>query len=285
MLRPAAFVLCAVLGLGAHAQYAPADPEWNRPIEPFRIAGNLYYVGSANVSSFLIATSGGLILLDTGFREAEPALESNIRKLGFRLEDVRLLLISHAHCDHVGAMAGIKARTKARLLASPADAPLLARGGKGDFAFEDKYLYPPVAADALLADGEPVRLGDAVLTPRFTPGHTKGSTSWTTTIQEGERRYRVVIAASLSAPGYRLVDNPRYPEIVRDYRASFATLRALPCDIFLSMHSWDFELDRKIRARAEDATRNPFVDPEGYRRFLDKAQAAFEERLRAQGGR
>jgi len=95
------------IGLGAHAQYAPADPEWNRPIEPFRIAGNLYYVGSANVSSFLIATSGGLILLDTGFREAEPALESNIRKLGFRLEDVRLLLISHAHCDHVGAMAGL----------------------------------------------------------------------------------------------------------------------------------------------------------------------------------
>lgn len=270
MIRFAAVILLAT---GAAAQYAPAVAEWNRPIEPFRIVGNLYYVGASDVSSFLIATPAGHILLDGGFRETAPLIESNVKKLGFRIGDVRLLLISHGHYDHVGSMAEIKARTKARLLASPADAELLTRGGRGDFAFEDRYPYPPVTPDGLLRDGETVRLGGAVLTAHFTPGHTKGCTSWTTAIQDGGRVYRVVIACSVTAPGYRLVGNARYPEILQDFEATFAKLRAMPCDIFLSLHSWDFGLQRKMQAKTADA----FVDREGWLAFLDKGQAAIRK--------
>lgn len=285
MIRAAVLLVCAACWLPAHAQYAPANSEWNRPIAPFRIAGNLYYAGAADVSVFLIATSEGHILLDSGFRETVPILESNLKKLGFRMEDIHLLLTSHGHYDHVGGLAEIKARTRARFLVNPAEAPLFSRGGKGDFAFQDRYSYPPVEPDAYLRDGEPVRLGAAVLTPYFTPGHTKGCTSWTTTIQEGEQRYRVVIPCSLTAPGYKLAGNPQYPEIMQDFESSIAKLRALPCDIFLAGHSWEFGLHRKIQARAENASRNPFVDPDGYRQFLDKAQAALRKQAEGQRAR
>jgi metallo-beta-lactamase class B len=279
MHRVAALVLCLALGCApfAAAQYAPANPEWNRQIEPFRIVGNLYYVGAADVSSYLIATPAGLILVDTGYRETVPIIEANVAKLGFHLADIHLLLTAHAHFDHVGGVAEIKARTKARVLASPGDAPLLERGGKDDFSFGDRYPYQPVKPDALLRDGEQVGLGGVMLTPHFTPGHTKGATSWTMTIREGDRDYHVVIVSSLSTPDYRLPDNPKYPTIMQDFASTFATLRALPCDIFLTEHSWDFDLPGKIQRRAADPAHNPFVDPEGYRRFLDKMEASLHK--------
>lgn len=258
----------------AAAQYAPPDARWTQPAEPFHVAGGIYYVGAANVSSYLIKTSEGLILLDTGVRENTAALEASVRKLGFRVEDIRLLLISHGHFDHMGGLAAMKARTKARLLVHPLEAPLVARGGKDDFAFGDTVAYPPVEADGLLQDGEPVRLGGVALTPHHTPGHTKGNLTWTMTVREGGKDYRVVFAGALSAPGYQLTNNAKYPEIVHDYRASFAAMSALPCDVFLAFHSWDFDIERR-RAGV-------FVDPEGYRRYIDRAEAAFEKRLRAQ---
>jgi metallo-beta-lactamase class B len=282
MLRAAALILLSALCAPVRAQYAPAVAEWNRPAAPFRIAGNLYYVGAADVSAFLIATPQGHILLDTGFRETVPLIEANLKTLGFRLDDVHLLLISHGHYDHVGGVAEVKRRTHARLLANPAEAALLGRGGKGDFAFGDKYAYPPVQPDAVLRDGEAVHFGGAALTPHFTPGHTQGCTSWTASLREGEREFHVAIPCSLSAPGYKLVDNPLYPGILRDYERSIATLRALPCDIFLAQHSWDFDLPRKIERRAADPSRNPFVDPEGYRAWLDKAEAALRKQADAQ---
>jgi metallo-beta-lactamase class B len=277
MMRFVAAVLLAAGAIGAADQFPPANPEWNRPIEPFRVAGNLYYVGASDVSSYLIATPEGHFLLDAGFRETAPIIEANIRKLGFRVADVRLLLISHGHYDHNGGLAEIKTHTKATLLASPIEAPLLVRGGKDDFAFKDTCPYPPVVPDRLLHDGEQVRLGGTVLTAHFTPGHTKGCTSWTTTVKEGEKVFQVVIPCSVSAPGYQLVGNPKYPEIQKDFEATFATLRALPCDIFLGLHSWDFGLTQKIKARAADPSGNPFIDPEGYQRFLERGQAAIRE--------
>jgi metallo-beta-lactamase class B len=268
--RAAAIALVAVCAPFARAQYAPANPDWNRPIEPFRIVGGLYYVGVQDVSSFLFTTQQGHILLDGAFRESAPLIEANVRKLGFRLEDVRLLLNSHGHCDHAGGLAELKAHTGARLLASPADALLLARGGKDDFAFHDTLPFPPVQADALLSDGQQVGLGGAVLTAHFTPGHTKGCTTWTATVGEGGKDYRVVIPCSVSAPGYKLVDNPAYPGILSDFETTFATLRALPCDIFLGSHSWDFGLKEKAARTAPNA----FVDPQGYLRYIEKGQAA-----------
>ena len=266
----------------ASPQYAPANAEWNRPLAPFRIAGNLYYVGASDVSAFLVATPDGLILLDAGFRETAPLIEAGVAKLGFRLQDLRLLLTSHGHFDHAGGLADIKARTKARFLASPVEAPLLAAGGKGDFAFGDKASFPPIEPDGLLRDGEQIRLGGVALVAHFTAGHTKGCTSWTTDVNEGDRTYHVVIPCSLSAPGYQLVNNASYPGIVSDYEATITKLRSLPCDIFLGGHSWDFDLHAKLRARAEGAGRNPFVDPVGYRRYLDRAEAALRKQVAEQ---
>lgn len=152
LLPAVALLLFVAAALPAQAPYAPANPQWNRRVDPFRIVGNLYYVGASDVSSYLIATSEGLILLDTGFRETLPLVESNIAELGFRVEDIRLLLISHGHYDHVGGLAEIKARTNASLLVNPAEVPLLSRGGLGDFAFGDSVPYPPVVPDGLLRD-------------------------------------------------------------------------------------------------------------------------------------
>lgn len=278
----ATLLFIAIVCQAAHGQFAATSAAWNRPIEPFRVVGNLYYVGASDVSAFLLTTPEGHILIDSGLAETVSLIEANLKKLGFRLEDIRLLLISHGHFDHVGGMAELKSRTKARLLANPAEKALLMRGGKGDFAFQDKYPFAPVEPDGALGDDEEVRFGGAVLKAHFTPGHTKGSTTWTTTITDGGRAYNVVIAASLSAPGYQLIDNPDYPSIVADYEASIAKLRALPCDIFLSLHSWDFGLHAKVAARAKDGAVNPFVDPEGYLRFLEKSKANLQKQIEEQ---
>jgi len=242
-------------------------------MEPVHIAGNLYYVGAADVSSFLITTPAGHILLDSGFDESVPIVEANIRKLGFRVEDIRFLLVSHAHYDHVGGMAKLKAHTHAKLVAGELDAPQLARGGKDDFAWGDKYAFAPVRADRLVRNGDQVRLGDVVLTAYHTPGHTPGCTSWAAVIDQRH----VVIPCSLSAPGYQLVNNEKYPRIVADYETSFARLRALPCDIYLGGHSWDFDLHRKRQA-GPDA----FIDPQGYRAYLDRAEKAFRDAIAKQ---
>ena len=262
----------------ARGQYAPANPEWNRPVEPFRIVGNLYYVGVSDVSSYLFANPEGHVLLDGAFHESVPLIEANIRKLGFRLEDVRVLLSSHGHYDHAGGLAGIKERSKARLLASPAEAPLLARGGRGDFAFKDRVPFPPVRTDELLHDGQQVQLGGTALTAHFTPGHTKGCTTWTAIVREGGKDFRVVIPCSVSAPGYLLVDNPAYPGILNDYESTLAKLRALPCDIFLGLHSWDFGLKEKAAAKAPGA----FAGAESYVRYLDKGQTAIRDQVKKQ---
>jgi metallo-beta-lactamase class B len=286
-MRLAATIFLAVCPMGAGSRFAPAVAKWNRPVAAFRVAGNIYYVGASDVSSYLITTPQGHILLDTGFRETVPMIEANVRKLGFRVEDIRLLLISHAHYDHVGGIAAVKARTGAKLLANPADAPLLKRGGTGDFAFGDRFPYPPAMPDRLLHDGEEVRLGDTVMTAHFTPGHTKGCTTWTTVVTDGGKSLHVVFPCSVSAPGYQLVNNQKYPEIIADFEHSIATLRALPCDIFLGLHSWEFDLPGKMAAKAGNSASNPFVDPEGYGRYLDRAQAAIEEAIEKQknGGR
>ena len=266
----------------AWAQYAPANPEWNQPLEPFNIVGNIYYVGAHSVSSYLITTPEGHILLDTGFRETVPLIEANVVKLGFKMEDIRILVATHAHYDHAGGLADVKSKTKARLLLNPVEVEPFARGGKDDFAFGDRYAFPPVEGDGLLQDGEPIRLGGTALIPQFTPGHTKGCTSYTMAVREGDNTYNVVFACSLTAPDYQLVDNPKYPEIVQDYEKTFAKLGQLPCDVHLGGHRWEFGMAEKLAILERGGGGNPFVDPEGYKRFLDRSQAAFGEQLKEQ---
>ena len=276
--------LCMALAfLPALAQYAPANADWNRPVPPFRIADNLYYVGVKGVASYLIVTPDGDMLLDAGFRETVPLVEASIRKLGFHVEDVHILLLSHAHFDHAGGLAAMKAATHARLLASPGDAPLLERGGRDDFAFGDRGRFPPVKPDGLLQNGVPVRLDGVEMTPHFTPGHTKGCTTWTTTVRDRGQERHVVFACSLSTPGYQVVNNPKYPGMLQDYKSSIATMRGLPCDIFLAAHPEQFGMDRKLaELQKHPDGPNPFVDPAGYKAYLDESEAELNEKAAAQ---
>ena len=286
MLRVFALLCTLIVSLPAVAQYAPANAEWNQPVAPFRIADNLYYVGVKGISSYLIVTPQGDILLDAGFRETVPLIETSIRKLGFHVEDVHILLSSHAHGDHAGGFAAMKVATHARLLASPGDAPLLERGGRDDFAFADRARFPPVKGDELLKDGVPVRLDGVAMTPHFTPGHTKGCTTWTMTTHDRGQLRQVVFACSLSAPGYRVVNNPRYPKILEDYKSSIATMRGLPCDIFLAPHPGQFGMDDKLaELKAHPDGPNPFVDPAGYKAYLADSEADLDKMAAEQTAR
>jgi metallo-beta-lactamase class B len=271
--------------MSATEQYAQAPPNWNRPVAPFRIVGNVYYVGASDVSSFLITTPEGHFLIDTGFLETVPLLESNVAKLGFQMKDIRILLASHAHYDHAGGVAAVHSRTKARMLMNPVEAPLFARGGKDDFAFGDQYGFPPVQPDGPLQDGQEIRLGGVSVTAHFTPGHTAGCVSYSTVVRDAGRSLNVVIPCSLTAPGYQLVDNAKYPGIVHDFESTFAKLRTLPCDVFLGGHSWDFGLDAKRQAMEASPTTNAFIDPQGFRAWVDKAEAAFRKQLAEQAAK
>lgn len=265
----------------AHPQSDPTSRSWNQPVEPYRIVGNLYYVGAREITSYLITTPEGHILLDGGFVETAPIIEANIKKLGFKLADVKILLGSHAHFDHAGGLAELKRRTGAKFAAMDRDAPLLARGGKGDFLFGDKYPFPPIQADRILHDGDTVTLGGTTLTAHLTPGHTMGNTTWTMKAKEGDRTYDVVFAASTSIlPGVSLTNNPKYPEIAEDYAKTFRVLKSLPCDVFLSSHAWFFDGLGKADRLRKGAKENPFIDPQGYRDYVAQYEKKFQEQLR-----
>ena len=263
------------------ALLAAAPRGWAEPREPFHVVGNVYSVGSAEVTSFLIATPKGHVLIDAGFAESAPQIVRNIDKLGFKLEDVKALVISHAHFDHVGGLAELKRRTGAQIVASRADAEAMARGGKDDPQFGDSIPFTRVYADRIVQEGGVVRVGPTELVAHVTPGHTQGCTTWTTVQREEDNAQplHVVFNCSLSVPDeYRLIGNPRYPRAVEDYERSFRALRALPCDVLLGPHASFFQQDER-RARIVDGASNPFVDPAACTAYLDRAEQAFRAHL------
>nr|AIA13504.1 BJP_beta_lactamase [uncultured bacterium] len=266
----------------AKAQSDETSRAWNRPVEPFRIIGNIYYVGATEVSSFLITTPKGHILLDSGFAETVPLIQANLKKLGFKIEDVKILINSHAHYDHAGGLADLKELTGAKLMTSEADATLLANGGKGDFQWGDDLSYKPVKADRVLRDNDKVELGGVTLTARLTPGHTKGSTTWMMKVNEAGKQFDVIFVGSTSAPGYKLVDNPKYPGIVADYTYTFRLLKSFHCDVFLGPHGSFFALLDKAGRLKQGEQNNPFIDPKGYREFLEESEKDFLEQLEKQ---
>ncbi|MFA6955246.1 MAG: subclass B3 metallo-beta-lactamase [Thermoanaerobaculia bacterium] len=273
-------IVAILLAFPAAAMDIPAN--WTTPIEPFNVVGNIYYVGTAELSSWLIVTDEGYILLDAPLDENVPLLLANIETLGFDPKKIAILLNSHAHLDHAGGFAAITAKTGARLYMSRADAELAARGGKGDFAFGDGAAYPPVAADRIIADGEKVTLGATTLTAMITPGHTKGNTTWTTRVRDGDRDLLVVFAPSLSAPGYTLVDNHEYRSIVGDYCATFERLAKLKPDVFLATHGSFFDLETTAAARRRGKGANPFIAPTRYGEFVSYWKDRFEKELASQ---
>lgn len=273
-------VLLAMAAL-VHAQADPQSRSENQPVPPFRIIGNIYYVGASDVTSFLIVTPSGNILLDGGFAETAPQIEANIHKLGFRLKDVKFLLNSHAHYDHAGGLAELKKRTGAQFVAMEGDAAVLAGGGSGDFFV--KTGFPPVKPDRVIHDGDTVSLGGTTMTAHRTAGHTRGCTSWSTVVTEKGKEYHVVFVGSLSVlQGYRLTGKESYPGIAADYEKSIAVLKALPCDVFLGPHGSFFNLTDKREALAKGATPNPFIDPAGYQEYLTRSEESFRAELQRQ---
>ncbi|WP_425603375.1 subclass B3 metallo-beta-lactamase [Luteimonas endophytica] len=248
---------------------------WRQPVAPLRIAERTWQIGTAGLSAILLQGSEGAVLIDGGMPQAADHLLANLQALGLAPADLKLILHSHAHADHVGPLAALRRATGARVLSNAESARLLAQGGADDIHFGDGLLYPPVHVDRVLQDGERVVLGDLALLVHFTPGHTPGSMSWSWEDRREGRALRIVYADSLSAPDYRLLDNPRYPRIVDDYRAAFATLRALPCDLLLTPHpdasGWRFD--------AGAATQPSPVD---CRAYADRAETRLEAQLAAE---
>lgn len=273
-------VLALLLPTLAAGQADPMSRSWNQPVEPFRIAVNLYYVGASDIASYLVTTPEGHILLDGGFVETVPLIRESVKKLGFRMEDVKILLNSHAHYDHAGGLAELKALTGAKLYASEGDAPALARGGKDDPVLGDQGPFPPVQADRLLKAGDTVALGGTTLTANLTPGHTRGCTTWTMKVADGGKTLDAVFVCSTSIlPMAKLGAEPSYPGIAEDYARTFRTLRGLPCDLFLAAHGSFYNLKDKTERLRKGEGPNPFVDPEGYRGYLDRNERTFRERL------
>jgi metallo-beta-lactamase class B len=258
------------------------EETWNQPIKPFKIIGNVYYVGASDVTSYLITTPQGHILLDSGFAQTVPLIKANIATLGFKLEDVKILLNGHAHYDHCGGLAALKEATGARFMVMDGDADLLERGGKGDFYFENRMAFKPIKADRRLRNNDKVELGGVTLTAIHTPGHTKGCTTWTMKATEGNQAYDVVFAGSSSVPGYNLLDSPNYPTMVPDYERTFSILKKLPCDIFLGQHGGFFELIQKAELLSKGSKNNPFIDPQGYKKYVNQSEKNFYAELKKQ---
>ena len=264
----------------AAAAVLPAEPqpEWNRPAEPFRIAGNLYYVGTSTLGAYLLTDPSGHVLIDGAMPQSADLIADNIRRLGFRVEDVKILLNNHAHLDHAGGLARLKSLSGARLFASAADRPALE---SGTVAYRDDYwFFPPVAVDEVVTDGEIVRLGALSLTAHLTPGHTRGCTSWTTRVIERGRPLDVIFACSLTVAGQALVNAPSYPQAAADFEASFARLRRLRADIFLGFHANQFDLESKKAGLASDPF--AFVDPGELAAQVERAEAGFRQELERQ---
>jgi metallo-beta-lactamase class B len=264
---------------------------WNRDYPPYRVIGNIYYVGTNEVAEFLIATPAGHILLDSGFEASVPRLRDNVARLGFRFEDIKILLASHAHIDHVQGHALVRRLTGARVVVSAPDAPFIAAGGKGEPVFDGVYSWTPCPVDRVINDGDTVALGGTTLTAHLTPGHTMGATTWTMRLPPdaagaGGKALDVVFFPSANVnPGVRLVGNARYPAIAADFQRSFAIWKALPCDVFLGAHGQFFGM-RDKRARQVEGEQpgapNPFVDPDGYRRLIAEAEQRFTSQLRSE---
>ena len=257
---------------------------WTARTRPFQIIGNIYYVGTADLASYLITTPAGHILIDTGVTQNADAITDAISALKFDVENVRLLLTTQAHFDHVGAHAEIKRRSGARLLAAAADAPILRDGGKGDYHFGPNYYFPPVRVDRVVHEGEVVSLGGTFLTARMTPGHTKGTTTWTTAVRDRHGRLRHVVFMGSTAvnEGVRLVDNLQYPEIARDFGRSFRILKSLPCEVFLAAHVSVFGGLEKAEAARSGIGEDAFIDPEGCRAVVERSEQAFTAELERQ---
>jgi metallo-beta-lactamase class B len=280
----AALLLALIFLVGTKETKAQAD--WTEPFPAFRIAGNLYYVGSKGLANYLITTPHGHILINSDLEANVPLIRASIESLGFKFTDVKILLISHAHYDHDAGSDMIKKLTGAKYMVMEGDVPVVESGGKSDFHYgnDPVQLYPPTKVDRVLRDGDQVKLADAVLTARLTPGHTRGCTTWTMKVKEGGKTRDVVIVGSPNVnPGYKLVGNSVYPGIAEDFERAFQVLKSLPCDYFLGAHGSYFDMATKY-AQLKAGVSTAFIDPVGYQNYVADRERAFRRELEKQKG-
>lgn len=284
LLGGLALLAATALPVRSAAAPVPPRPEWTRPHAPFRIAGNLYYVGSEDLASYLVVTPKGMILINSNLESSVPQIRKSVEALGFHFSDIKILLISHAHFDHCAGSAAIKRMTGAQYEVLEPDVSVVQSGGKTDFQYgaDPSMHFPPAHVDRVLHDGDTVSLGGTTLTAHLTPGHTRGTTTWTTDETENGRTLHVVIVGSPNVnPGYKLVGNKTYPQIASDYRRGFQVLKSLPCDIFLGAHGAYFGLAAKY-ARFKAGDRNALIDPAGYKAYISEREQAFDSQVRRQ---
>jgi len=272
----------AANGLPVSAQ--TTGKEYLVPFPAHHIMGNIYFVGSESLGIYLITTPQGHILVNAGLVDSVPGIQESVAKLGFKFSDIKILLISHAHFDHDAGAARIKELTGAKYMVMDADVPVVESGGTQDFFYGQRkdMHYPATKVDRVLHDEDTVKLGDAVLTAHLTPGHTKGCTTWTMKVRDGGKSYDVVIVGSPNVnEGYKLVNNAAYPQIADDYERMFRVLRSLHCDVFLGAHGGYYGMEVKY-ARIKDGDANPFIDPAGYKNYVNDREAAFRAELAKQ---
>jgi len=257
---------------------AQDDPTWHQPFDPLRIVGNVYYVGTRGLSSFLIVTPAGGIIIDSGAADSVPFIRANVEKLGFRLSDVKILLTGHAHFDHVGGHADLKRLSGAQVMVMDADRQALESGV--DRSALGAQGWKPVGIDRVLKDGDTVTLGGVTLTAHLTPGHTQGCTTWTMEALQDGKKYRVAFTGSVTInDGVHLVGNERVPAIAEQYAQAFRVLHGLKPDVFVAQHGTVFGLEDKARRAAAPPAANPFVDPDGYQRFVERAEQTYLKQL------
>jgi metallo-beta-lactamase class B len=277
LLTIVAFVVAANQG-------TPPQNDYTQPFPAFRIAGNLYYVGSKGLASYLITTPEGHILINSDSEANVPLLQASMESLGFKFSDIKVLLISHAHWDHCGGSATIKRLTGAKYMVMDGDVDVVESGGKNDFQYgnDPTALYAATKVDRVLHDGDEVKLGDATLTAHLTPGHTKGCTTWTMKVKDGSNLRDVVIVGSPNVnPGYKLVGNTVYPQMRDDFDKTFGVLKSLSCDYFLGAHGSYFDLESKY-PRFKSGTATAFIDPRGYKEYVAEREQAFRRELQKQ---
>jgi len=276
-----ALVFACVLRL-AEAQLGGVSLEENQPFPAHRVIANVYYVGASDLASFLITTPAGHFLINSGFEETVPLIQTGVEKLGFKFQDIKILLTGQAHIDHVGGHALARKLTGARVMVMAGDDGVVSSGGLGDFQYEQQARWKPCQVDHVLHDDETVSLGGVTLVARHTPGHTKGCTTWTLSADDHGKPYRVVIVGSANAnTGYRLVNNAKYPAIAEDFARTFRVLKSLECDVYLGSHGSYYGMKEKL-ARVKQGGPNPFVDPQGYRAYVDNSEKLFLGKLEEQ---
>jgi metallo-beta-lactamase class B len=261
-------------------------PDWSKPYQPFRIVGNLYYVGTYDLASYLITTAQGNILINTGLAASAEQIKNNIEKLGFKFIDIKILLITHAHFDHVGAVAEIKKKTGAKLMVNAADAQVMSDGGQSDYEVGGKgATFNPVAPDRLLKDGDTVRLGDAQFIMLHHPGHTKGSNSFVFNVTDQQKTFRVLIANMPSIiTSKRFADISTYTDIAKDYAYTFNAMKNISFDIWLSSHASQFNLHEKYKT-GDKYQPSVFIDQKGYDAALGDLKKKYDEKTKKDADR